>query len=517
MGGFKFRGIRAQLLWMVLTPAFFMALFIINTKTIVGQLEASIEKANTVRGPLITYTGNMATDIALIEKWLNESVSNTELEKVAQAQTEAQASLKNFEESFKAYNQLPTGTTTSHLFKDIQDAWPEVQMTSANVIALNNAGKKVEAAALINDKLEPLSQKMEKAFEKINAARLKMMEEDLAADNQLIRDGRNQVLLLSVVAALVMLLISGWIMRKITSTLTMAVSNLVGSSENIASASEQLFANSEQVAQSSTEGAASIEECVASLEEVTSMVRLNANHGQAAAELAKTAQEKAAIGEKEVTTLISSIREISESSEKIHAIIAVIDDIAFQTNLLSLNASIEAARAGEHGKGFSVVAEAVRQLAQRSATSAKEISELLGKSLTQIQEGAEIADRSGVVFREINEAIKKVAEVSSEVAQASHEQEIGVVQMNTAMSELDGTTQNNAAASEEVASSAQELAGQAIGLQDIVEALKEILDGKESGHNNSLTKSLVQKAVDKKNSVFEDSAIVPSILSKHSH
>lgn len=149
--------------------------------------------------------------------------------------------------------------------------------------------------------------------------------------------------------------------------------------------------------------------------------------------------------------------EISQSSKKIEEIISVIDDIAFQTNLLALNAAVEAARAGEQGKGFAVVAEAVRALAQRSASSAKDISSLIKDSVSQVDRGSKIADSSGEVLSNIVSSIKKVSDLNNEIAAASSEQTTGIQQISKAMNQLDQASQSNAASAEEIAATSGEI------------------------------------------------------------
>lgn len=228
------------------------------------------------------------------------------------------------------------------------------------------------------------------------------------------------------------------------------VSNLSGSSANLSSAS--------------TESAASLEETVASLEELSSMIKLNADNAKMASELSQVSKKSAEEGSHEISTLMNSMEGIVKSSKKIEDIINVIDDIAFQTNLLALNAAVEAARAGEQGKGFAVVADAVRALAQRSATSAKEISGLISDSVQQIQHGQKIADSSHEALKKIVDSVNKVASLNNEIATASIEQSTGVSQITQAMNQLDQATQTNAASSETISSAASSLNESTTGL-----------------------------------------------------
>ena len=170
---------------------------------------------------------------------------------------------------------------------------------------------------------------------------------------------------------------------------------------------------------------------------------------------------------------------IAKSSKKIEEIITVIDDIAFQTNLLALNASVEAARAGEQGKGFAVVAEAVRALAQRSATSAKEISGLIKDSVHKIEDGHQVVQSSGTTLSEIVVQIEKLTALNIEISTASNEQSQGVSSINMSINDLDRVTQNNAQAASECATAAEELNSRSQQMHHMVAELIEVVEGKK--------------------------------------
>lgn len=225
-----------------------------------------------------------------------------------------------------------------------------------------------------------------------------------------------------------------------------------------------LSGSSSELSSASTESAASLEETVASLEELSSMIKQNAENAKSASELSELSKTTAEEGSSELSRLIDTMRAIVGSSKKMEEIISVIDDIAFQTNLLALNAAVEAARAGEQGKGFAVVAEAVRTLAQRSATSAREISSLISESVEQIEVGQKVADSSHEVLKKIVESVHKVASLNNEIATASVEQSTGVSQITQAMNQLDQATQVNAASSESISEAASHLNSSTEGL-----------------------------------------------------
>ena len=246
------------------------------------------------------------------------------------------------------------------------------------------------------------------------------------------------------------------------------VQEIRGAASQVGAASEQLSAASGQVASGAQEQASSLEETAASLEELTGTVRQNADNARQASQLAIGAREKAEKGGQVVTAAVGAMQEITTASKKIADIVTVIDEIAFQTNLLALNAAVEAARAGEQGRGFAVVATEVRTLAQRSAAAAKEIKGLIQDSVDKVHDGSELVNRSGQMLGEIVTGVKQVTDIVSEIAVASEEQSRGIEQVNRAVTLMDQVVQSNAAQTEELSSTAQNLTSQARELQELV-------------------------------------------------
>lgn len=265
--------------------------------------------------------------------------------------------------------------------------------------------------------------------------------------------------------------------KKLVAALAEVASQVRNSVETTSQKSAEISDSSATLSQAATRQAASIEETVASLEEMSSMVKRNAEHAQAAAEFSRQSTQAASDGGKEINILISSMREISASSKKIEEIIAVIDDIAFQTNLLALNAAVEAARAGEQGKGFAVVAEAVRSLAQRSAEAAKEIGGIIHASVEQTERGTKVADHSGAALTKIIELIQKLDSLNNEIAVASQEQAQGISQLSQAMNEIDQVTQTNASVAENLSNNSEALAHEAVELRRSTQELDALLGG----------------------------------------
>jgi methyl-accepting chemotaxis protein len=252
--------------------------------------------------------------------------------------------------------------------------------------------------------------------------------------------------------------------------------NIVGQVRNgtdlIATASTQIAAGNQDLSSRTEEQASSLEETASSMEELTSTVRFNAENARQANELAINASEIASRGGSVVGEVVSTMGSINDSSRKIVDIISVIDGIAFQTNILALNAAVEAARAGEQGRGFAVVASEVRNLAQRSASAAKDIKGLIDDSVQKVQIGSDLVDKAGQTMEEIVQSISRVTQIMTQISNASEEQSIGIAQVNDAITQMDQVTQQNAALVEEAAAAAESMQEQSAKLADVVSVFK---------------------------------------------
>jgi methyl-accepting chemotaxis protein len=257
-------------------------------------------------------------------------------------------------------------------------------------------------------------------------------------------------------------------LRDMNAALTTIVRGVRQGTDTIATAAVEISAGNMDLSSRTEQQASSLEETASSMEELTSTVKQNADSARQARDLAGTASGVATRGGELVAEVVTTMGTINDSARKIADIIGVIDGIAFQTNILALNAAVEAARAGEQGRGFAVVATEVRNLAQRSASAAKEIKTLIDDSVNKVDAGSKLVDRAGATMQEVVASVRSVADLINDIAAASEEQRNGIEQVNDAITQMDQVTQQNAALVEEAAAAAGALQEQA---QDLSQAV----------------------------------------------
>ena len=247
------------------------------------------------------------------------------------------------------------------------------------------------------------------------------------------------------------------------------VLNINAAANAITGSADDISEGNTDLSQRTQEQASALEETASTMEEMTGSVRQNAAYAKEANQLAVDARSLAEKGGKVVGTAVDAMEEINSSSKKISDIIGVIEQIAFQTNMLALNAAVEAARAGDQGRGFAVVAGEVRSLAQRSSTAARDIKRLIEDSVFRVDDGTRLVDQSGETLQEIMSAVKKVSDIIGEIAAAGEEQANGIEQVNQAISQMDRSTQQNAALVEEAASASESMSEQSANLVKLMQ------------------------------------------------
>lgn len=324
-------------------------------------------------------------------------------------------------------------------------------------------------------------------------------------ENQKASKFSSVLLIIMGLSALTLMVIMGTIIAlSITKPIHGAIEGLTVGSDELSAASSQVAAASQALAEGSSEQAAAVQETSATLEETSSMVHQNRENTQQAASLAKQAKQYAEKSHTEMNQMSDSMSELKASSHEIAKIIKVIDEIAFQTNILSLNAAVEAARAGDAGKGFAVVAEEVRNLAQRSAQAAKDTTLIIEGNIELSDKSVSIANTVRESVESISEQATKVSDLLEEIAVATNEQAQGVEQINKAISQMEMALSSNAQTADESASASRALQDQAINVRGIVDSLLSLVEGAEAAHKHgkmlamSSSRPIVRKASEPK-------------------
>ncbi len=280
-------------------------------------------------------------------------------------------------------------------------------------------------------------------------------------------------------------------MKGMRDSLVSIVGQVRVGTEMIGTASHEIADGNADLSHRTDAQTTALEKIALAMDDLTKTVKQNAVHAREANLLAASASDVALKGGVVVSNVVKTMGSINQSANKIADIIGVIDSIAFQTNILALNAAVEAARAGEQGRGFAVVATEVRNLAQRSAAAAKEIKNLIGDSVEEVERGSKLVQQAGVTMGEVVESVKRVTNIMSEIANASEEQSMGIEQVNHSIIDMEGMTQQNAALADQAAAAAQSLQDQARDLAHVVSVFK--LTDKEEAHGlgqSSLSRQL---------------------------
>ncbi len=261
-------------------------------------------------------------------------------------------------------------------------------------------------------------------------------------------------------------------LKDMNGSLVRIVGQVRTGTDTIYSAASEIASANGDLSSRTEAQAGALDKTAASMSELTSIANQNADSARQANQMAQVASEVAVKGGAVVSQAVQTMDSIHISSSKIVDIISVIDAIAFQTNILALNAAVEAARAGEQGRGFAVVASEVRSLAQRSATAAREVKQLIDNSVEQVGAGRELVHQAGVTMNEILESIRHVTDIMGRIARASDEQTAGIMSVDSSVAEMNGVTHQNAAMVEQASAAAESLQDQAAHLEKLVGVFK---------------------------------------------
>ena len=425
--------------------------------------------------------------------------------------------LKHLKESMKVTSK--EGAVNLNKFSDLYGKWWETEQKIMDLVKVKN---NTEAFLISTTSGLEVRLRVEELMDEIVKRNQANMVNSAGKADANYEAARSSVIFLSVFSTLACSIIAYLVLRNVNISIDKVIMILTEGSTQVTVASQQIASSSEELSQSTTEQAASLEETASSIEELNSMVQRNAENARRTSQLAHESNSSAEKGKQVVAEMMTSISDIKESnhliktqidrsnqqiSDIVHVIAEisnktqVINDIVFQTKLLSFNASVEAARAAEHGKGFAVVAEEVGNLAEMSGNAAREISTMLAESMIKVEaivaetrervtslieqgqvkidSGTKIADECKKVLEEIVSNVSNVTQMAGDISIACSEQAQGVQEMTKAMNQLDQVTQMNSSTSEEVASSAEELAAQADSLRNGVQVLVQTVKGSD--------------------------------------
>ncbi|MGX9785650.1 HAMP domain-containing protein [Janthinobacterium lividum] len=496
--GIGFAVVLGLLVAVLLVGLYSMGQLSARTHDIVADKNVKMAAANTMSDNV----RNITLAITSIVVAPTEALVQAELAKIGEARKKYGAAKETLQKK------ISTDKETA-LMAELDAALKSGAPLNNKVIELRNAGQTEEAIAFLTQQAAPSLKRVLGALDSLVAYEGEQAAQAATDAETLSASARASMIALGSVAVLLGAFVAWIITRSITRPINAAVgvaetvasgdlsSHIVVNSSDetgrllgalkamndsllgvvaqvrngtdaISTASSEIAAGNLDLSSRTEEQASSLEETASAMEELTSTVKQNADNARQANQLAKSASEVAVRGGSIVSQVVDTMGTINESSKKIVDIIGVIDGIAFQTNILALNAAVEAARAGEQGRGFAVVATEVRNLAHRSASAAKEIKELIAASVANVDTGSRLVNEAGQTMGDIVDSIVRVTDIMGEITSATHEQTIGIEQINMAIAQMDEVTQQNAALVEEAAAASQSMQEQAGELAHVV-------------------------------------------------
>jgi len=429
---------------------------------LLGMLQQSIAEANKVVGAIANadftqrMTGSYVGDLDALQRGVNASANSVsfmmgELERVMRSLHSGKFDVRMDEKVPKAFRDLVESALVSidHVIADINTV-----MAKMNEGSFSHRVNAEAQGSLLSLKVN-INASMDAIAEAINAISNVVSAQAIGDLTKSLPDGAFRGQLDELKSAI----------NNSASKLREIVEEVMAASALVSDASGQVSQGSADLSGRVQEQAAALEETSATMNEMASAVQANTENARRVADLAHDVQNKAQEGVDVMDKTIEAMQSIRESSHKIADIVSLIDGIAFQTNLLALNAAVEAARAGEHGRGFAVVAGEVRALAQKSADAAKDIKGLIDDSVTRVENGTHLAEKSGETLGMINQSVAQVAGMIEQIANASNEQATGINQVHKSIADIDLVTQQNAALVEETTSAAESLGTEAENLR----------------------------------------------------
>ncbi|MBL8174408.1 MAG: MCP four helix bundle domain-containing protein [Bryobacterales bacterium] len=395
----------------------------------------------------------------------------------AEIEAEIERIRKSLADHGEAYEKTVTDGEARQMFERMKTLDRTVMEVWGRLQPLSAAGKGSEAAEAYEKEGEPAAEAFDSEAEKLMNWNKRGGDEKTAAMLQAVVRADLWTWILLPGILLSGSLIAFFLTRSVNKGLTQAIVELSEGANQVASAAAEVSASSQILAQGASGQAASIEETSASAAEINSMARKNTANASVAAELMVQSQQQFALANQSLDETVAAMAEIAGQSMRISKIIKTIDEIAFQTNILALNAAVEAARAGEAGMGFAVVAEEVRNLAQRCAQAAKDTAAMIEESIAKSKDGQIRVDRVTAAIRAVTAEALRVKGLVDEVSTGSQEQARGIDEIGKAIGKMEQVTQSTAATAEKSAAAAEELSGQSETVREIAGRLSAMVGG----------------------------------------
>lgn len=440
-----------------------------------NRVEQNINSLATDSIPAIVYSESLKSDANELRSNYVRHILGGDASKLQQLEKSIQTDRDSIAANLKGYEGQINDEADRQRFEALKPDIDAVYLGWDKVLPLSRAGNQADALSIYAKEISPRLTSLRTHLDEMSVLNKQISDATAAQTLSTAQTSGRLTMMVSLLAIVLGVGLSWKMISSLNQTMSLAVSNLSQGADEVQMAASQVSSSTQGLAQGASEQAAAIEEISASSAEINSMARKNTDNTRLMSDLMQESQEMYTKTEVQLEDMVSSMNDINQSSGKISKIIKVIDEIAFQTNILSLNAAVEAARAGESGMGFAVVADEVRNLAQRSAQAAKDTAELIEDSIGKSNKGKTKVDEVAGAIRTITDTSSRVKALVDEVTKGSVEQSRELDQISKAISQMEQVTQSFAAGSEESAAAAEELSAQAVTMKEVVVRLNSLV------------------------------------------